>query len=112
MGSVVGTDPVFHLEVIEYLRVIKPEVSQPRISPGRGIIRRFRKSIVALEADVVAGTFLEANLKRVVPGVGIQCRQSLEPAVKLRVGFQQQLLRDGGIYVSGIGDVGRVKYRR
>src|SRR6266536_1435261 len=46
-----------------------------------------------------------------VPGVGIQRRQPLEAAIKLRVGFQQQLLRNGVINVAGIRHVSRVENR-
>src|SRR5690242_15685700 len=46
-----------------------------------------------------------------VPGIGIQRGQALESAIKLRVGFEQQLLRNHVINVAGVGHVGRVESR-
>src|SRR5690242_8242722 len=59
----------------------------------------------------MAGSLLEANLKRVVPGGCSQHGQSFEPTIKLRVGAKQVCLRDLVVDIAGIGDVGRIEGR-
>ncbi len=91
---------MFDSKIVEQLRVVQPQVAQPGVPPGRGVVSRFGEGVVAFKTDVVAGTLLEADLQRVVPGVGIQRRQPLEAAIKLRVGLEQETLWNGGIDVA------------
>ena len=86
--SIVGADPVLGLQIVQQLRIIVLEVANPGVPSCSGIIRRLGEGVVAFKADVVASALLEANLQRMVPGVGSQRRQPFEAAVKLRVGQQ------------------------
>ena len=102
---------MLRLKVVKHLWVVEPQIAHPGIAPSGGIVGKFGDGVISFKTDVMAGALLKPDLQRMVPGVGIQRRQPLEAAVKLRVGFQQQLLWDGVINVARIHHISRVKNR-
>src|SRR5205807_10659648 len=62
MRGVVRAERMLGSEIVEYLRVVVLEVTQPGVPSCRGIIGRFGEGVVSFEADVMARSFLEADL--------------------------------------------------
>src|SRR6516164_4775836 len=61
-GGIVGADGVLGAQVVELLRVAVVQETNEGISACRRVVDRFSNRVVALQADVVAGALLEANL--------------------------------------------------
>ena len=99
IGGIVRADGMFGLQLIELLDVSSIESSYECVKPCGRIIRCFGKSVIAFEADIVAGTLLKAYLKRVVRGAGGKQSKSAESSGELRIGTQKVDERNLGIVI-------------
>jgi hypothetical protein len=65
MGRVIGTDRMFCLEVVQFLRIPRTQaLCNERVRSRRRIVRSLGKSVVSFETNVVAGTLLKSQLER------------------------------------------------
>src|SRR5581483_906215 len=102
MRRIARTQAVLAAQAIQSLRPSNAIPSHPSVVAGRAVVRCARKSVAALNGEILTGGLLKSNLKGVIPRIGSEIREAVECAIKLRIRPQQIEQRYGRIVVPGI----------